>query len=423
MFHPSEQVSRRRPPDFDAFVFRNHLRAQQQQRGGHFQAEQHDDGRGERAIHHAHLRQRAEIPTQYLADDFPQQARRGAADQRVLRRQPAYRHEVVDRGNEQDFPEHAGNIDQPVREAAQRPAMSQDNEILSAYRHQVDDHERAHEQRRADANDVAEGQQQRSEDVPPALLRAVQEDHEDRVLQHLEAERAEKQHRDEQHPADHRAVIGWVLLITMLFFSSLGFKVLENAIFVIFLHRAQKRRRHILASLLLPFGYIVCIGAALFVGTFVIADLLAIGGQNRVILGQSWSLSGISHWLIYVAGVIGEILLISAIYYFMPVGRLSAQHALIGGATAGLLWEIIRQVLGWYFGTLSQVSVVYGSLTTAIIVLLSLEVAATLLLLGAQVIAEYERIEIGGAPSAYLLRGVKPSIKDLPHKDRRHTKA
>jgi uncharacterized BrkB/YihY/UPF0761 family membrane protein len=44
------------------------------------------------------------------------------------------------------------------------------------------------------------------------------------------------------------------------------------------------------------------------------------------------------------------------------------------------------------------VSVVYGSLTTAIIVLLSLEVAATLLLLGAQVIAEYERIEIGGAP-------------------------
>jgi Ribonuclease BN-like family. len=54
-------------------------------------------------------------------------------------------------------------------------------------------------------------------------------------------------------------------------------------------------------------------------------------------------------------------------------------------------------VLRWYFGTLSQVSVVYGSLATGIIVLLSLEVAATLLLLGAQVIAEYERIETGEA--------------------------
>ncbi|TCV90557.1 YihY/virulence factor BrkB family protein [Sulfurirhabdus autotrophica] len=199
---------------------------------------------------------------------------------------------------------------------------------------------------------------------------------------------------------DHREVIGWVLLITMLFFSSLGFKVLESAISVIFLHRVEKRRRHFLVSLLLPFGYIFFIGTVLLAGTFVIVDLVAIGGENLVVLGHSWSLGGFSRWLIYFAGVLGEILLISAIYYFMPVGRLTAQHALIGGATAGLLWEIIRHALGWYFGTLSQVSVVYGSLTTAIIVLLSLEVAATLLLLGAQVIAEYERVDISGVPKA-----------------------
>jgi membrane protein len=193
----------------------------------------------------------------------------------------------------------------------------------------------------------------------------------------------------------HREVIGWVLFVTMLFFSSLGFKVLENAISVIFLHRVAQRKRHILVSLLLPFGYIFFIGAVLFVGTFLIVDLVAIGGEHIVILGHSWSLSGFSRWLIYVAGVLGEILLISSIYYFMPVGRLSASHALIGGATASLLWEIIRHALGWYLGTLSRVSVVYGSLTTAIIVLLSMELAATLLLLGAQVIAEYERIGTG----------------------------
>ncbi len=193
---------------------------------------------------------------------------------------------------------------------------------------------------------------------------------------------------------DHREVIGWVLLITMLFFSSLGFRVLENAISVIFLHRVAVRRRHWIYSLLLPFGYIIFISAAVLAGTFVLADLMSIGASQLVVLGYSWPLIGFSRFMIYVAGVIGEILLISAFYYFMPVGRLSVQHALIGGTTAGLLWEVIRHALGWYFGTLSQVSVVYGSLTTAIIVLLSMEVAATLLLLGAQVIAEYERIEI-----------------------------
>jgi YihY family inner membrane protein len=197
---------------------------------------------------------------------------------------------------------------------------------------------------------------------------------------------------------DHREVIGWVLLVSLLFFSQLGFRVLENAISVIFLHRVAVRRRHVVVSLLLPFGYVVFIGAALFVATFVLADLRMIGDEYLELAGHSWSLSGPARFLIYVGGVIGEILLISGIYYFMPVGRLSVQHALIGGATAGILWEIIRQVLGWYLGTLSQVSVVYGSLTTAIIVLLCFEMAATVLLFGAQVIAEYERIEIGEAP-------------------------
>jgi uncharacterized BrkB/YihY/UPF0761 family membrane protein len=49
-------------------------------------------------------------------------------------------------------------------------------------------------------------------------------------------------------------------------------------------------------------------------------------------------------------------------------------------------------VLVWYFTTLSKVNLVYGSMSTAIVVMFSLEIAATLLLFGAQVIAEYERV-------------------------------
>ena len=83
----------------------------------------------------------------------------------------------------------------------------------------------------------------------------------------------------------------------------------------------------------------------------------------------------------------------TSLYLVMPVGHLSIRHALLGGITATLLWEVTRRLLVWYFSTLSQVNVVYGSLTTAIVVLLSLEIAATLVLFGAQVIAQYERLE------------------------------
>jgi len=207
---------------------------------------------------------------------------------------------------------------------------------------------------------------------------------------------------------EHSDVVGWLLLVIMIFFSSLGFKVLENAISVIFLHRVATRKRHFLVSALLPFGYIAFIGVGLFVGTLVLAQLIAIGEERLVILGHSWSLGGFSRFVLYLAGLTGEILVISSIYLFMPVGRISLSHALIGGATAGLLWEIARHGLSWYFTTLSQVSLVYGSLTTAIVVLLSLEIAAALLLLGAQVIAEYERIGIDEGRPPVVMRSEPP---------------
>src|SRR5450759_2470058 len=50
---------------------------------------------------------------------------------------------------------------------------------------------------------------------------------------------------------DHREVIGWVLLITMLFFSSIGFKVLESAISVIFVLSLANSIRNFVDSLML----------------------------------------------------------------------------------------------------------------------------------------------------------------------------
>ena len=85
-------------------------------------------------------------------------------------------------------------------------------------------------------------------------------------------------------------------------------------------------------------------------------------------------------------------MVVTAIYLVMPVGRLSLRSALIGGVTAGLLWELTRHVLVWYYASMSSIQLVYGSLTTSIIVLLSVEIGAIVLLLGAQVIAEYERV-------------------------------
>jgi YihY family inner membrane protein len=191
----------------------------------------------------------------------------------------------------------------------------------------------------------------------------------------------------------HRELMGWVLLVTMLFFSSLGFTVLENAMSVIFHHRVAIRRRHFFVSAIIPYVYILCLGLGLLLVTLVAGSLQAMGQEQVKILGHIRSLGGVSGSLLYLLGFAGEVLVLASIYMVMPVGRLSLPHALIGAVSAAVLWELSRHALVWYFATLSQIGTVYGSLTTAIVVLLSLEVAATLLLFGAQVIAEYERTD------------------------------
>jgi YihY family inner membrane protein len=196
---------------------------------------------------------------------------------------------------------------------------------------------------------------------------------------------------------DHRDVVGWLLLATMLFFSSLGFTVLENAMSVIFHHRVAIRRRRFMVSAVMPYLYILSLGLGLLVVTFVAGTLQAMGQESVWFLGVEWSLHGVSGVLLYLLGLLGEIAVLTSIYLVMPVGRLRLRHALVGGVSAALLWEITRHALLWYLNTLSQVSKVYGSLTTAIVVLLSLELGATLLLFGAQVIAEYERLDSGAS--------------------------
>ena len=191
----------------------------------------------------------------------------------------------------------------------------------------------------------------------------------------------------------HRELMGWTLAATLIFFSSLAFSVLENAMSVIFYHRVLAKRRRFVVSVLIPYLYILLLGVGLLVVTLVASALQAFAGTRLDVLGHDWSMSGLSRTLLYLIGVLGEVLVLTSIYFVMPVGRLSWRHALIGGASATVLWEISRHVLVWYLATLSQVRTVYGSLTTSIVVLLSLELAAIVLLFGAQVIAEYERIE------------------------------
>ena len=190
---------------------------------------------------------------------------------------------------------------------------------------------------------------------------------------------------------EHRKVIGIIGLLSMLFFSSIAFSMLENAMSVIFFQRVRIQRRNFLISAIIPYGYILLMGLGIVLVSFIAGALEILAKRQLLLFGWSLSLEGTSRVALYILGILGEVLMFTSIYWVMPVVRITFRHALIGGMTATVLWEITRRVLVWYYAALSMVNLIYGSIATVVVALLSVEAVALILLLGAQVIAELER--------------------------------
>ena len=187
-----------------------------------------------------------------------------------------------------------------------------------------------------------------------------------------------------------RQLVGIVGILFMLFFSSMAFTVLENAMAVIFSHRTRKHRRHFLISAVMPYAYIFLLGLGLLIITIVSGAIDALSDKHLILLGWDLSLAGTSRLMLYLSGMAGMVIMLTSLYLVMPLGRIPVRYALAGGVTAAVLWEVIRHILVWYYSNISLVNVIYGSLATAVVVLLSIEIAVIILLLGAQVIAEFE---------------------------------
>jgi YihY family inner membrane protein len=196
---------------------------------------------------------------------------------------------------------------------------------------------------------------------------------------------------------EHRTVVGVVGFLAMLFFSSIAFSMLENAMSLIFFHRFKTRRknRHLLVSVIIPYLYLLIIALGVILVSGAIGAVESFVYRQVTHLGWNFSLEGITGLLLYVTGLGGEFLILSSIYLVMPAVRVSPHYALIGGLTATVLWELARRLLVWYFQAMSMVNLIYGQIAIAVGALLCVEVAAIIILLGAQVIAELHAGEEG----------------------------
>ncbi len=197
----------------------------------------------------------------------------------------------------------------------------------------------------------------------------------------------------------NRKIVGWIGLLALLFVSSMAFRVIEDAIALIFHRPLPTLKRKFWVSALIPYLFILIVTAGLMLVTAAIA---LVDAQSQILHRYTPRLDSLLHHhlglTIYLIGVLGQVLLFTLFYKIMPVASVSFRRALAGGLTAALLWEITRHLLVAYYTRVSIVNVLYGSMATIIIVLFTLEAVALILLLGAQVIADLQRNANAGIP-------------------------
>jgi YihY family inner membrane protein len=189
---------------------------------------------------------------------------------------------------------------------------------------------------------------------------------------------------------NNRVVVGWIGLVTLVFFSSKAFRVLEDAFAIIFHRPLPSLKRRFWVSALLPYVFILIVAAGLILITSANAVIDARADLLKPLPEVRRLVDPYAGPITYLTGVLGLVLLFALLYKIMPVARVSVSRALAGGFTAAVLWEMTRHLLVAYYTHISAVNVIYGSMTTLIIVFLTMEAAALILLLGAQVIAELQ---------------------------------
>lgn len=185
-----------------------------------------------------------------------------------------------------------------------------------------------------------------------------------------------------------RGVIGWVGLGVIVFVASAIFRILEEAMEIVFETESVIRKNHIFLAVIKPFLLLSIVLLGLLLLTLGTTAFQSLSENSRLVREHPILSDNLLRASLYVASFLAQIILFAAIYKVLPPVRISKRLALLGGFFAAVAWEGSRAFLVWYFSALSIVNVVYGSLAPAVIILFGFELIAVILLMGAEVIAE-----------------------------------
>jgi membrane protein len=195
-------------------------------------------------------------------------------------------------------------------------------------------------------------------------------------------------------------VIGLVGFLSMLWTASVIFSSLEHAMGVVF---RVEQRRNFLKGRLLALSMVPA-SALVFLLSF---SVTAVSGSLKEMETILWGIN-LAKWsfLEFLIGYLSPYVILAlgftAVYKIIPNTPVSVHHALGGGASCALLFEMAKHSFAWYFKNYGSYGLTYGALEAMIILVLWTFYSACILLFCAEVISAYRRRDVTLLAHAFM---------------------
>lgn len=182
-------------------------------------------------------------------------------------------------------------------------------------------------------------------------------------------------------------VLGWIGLISLVWFSSLIFNSIETAFSLIF--RTSEARSYLRSKLLgismIPLGWAVGMASVLIT---YIARLIR---DNPWIAVGGWMADMLVHGFLftYVIPYLVMVIFFTIVYKIIPSEKLSIWNALAASALFSALMEIAKHIFTWYLAHYNRYHIIYGGLDTMIIVVIWVFYVCWILLFCAELVSSY----------------------------------
>jgi len=192
-----------------------------------------------------------------------------------------------------------------------------------------------------------------------------------------------------QHAYSSRTLFGYFGTITIIIFSSLIFRTLQKIMKIIF--PRSKTRKLRIRSIIIPYLYMLVFLFVSFLFSVLSTTIETINKTDWIIFSISLDISPLLGNLTQILILLTNFSLLVLFYKIFPQVKIKWKHALYAGFFVGLLWLTAKQILLYFFQHFSSVGIIYGTLSSFFILLISLEIFSLVLLFGAQFIATYQQ--------------------------------